>query len=314
MVTTRHAPSPRKRQKGAFTRNFKKNSQYYLLLLPAVIWYAIFCYGPMYGVQIAFRNYNGALGMLGSPWVGLKHLVSFFESYYFGTLVKNTLAISLYSLATCPLPIIVALMLNEVQNAKYKKCIQTIIYAPHFISTVVLVGIIIIVLSPSTGIVNVARRAMGMESRYFMSDPGAFRHIYTWSGVWQNLGWSSIIYLAALSAVNTELHEAAMIDGASRMQRIWYINLPTLMPTFTILLIMQTGSLMSVGYEKALLMQNDLNMTTSNIISTYVYERGLLGAQFSFSAAVGLFNNVINFLLLIIVNGIARKLGDTSLF
>ncbi len=301
----------RARLKAHFIRNY----QYYLLLLPAFLWYAIFAYGPLYGVQIAFKNFNGAKGIWGSPWVGMRHFNNFFKSYYFPLLLKNTLTISLYSLiAGAPIPILVALMLNEIRSAKYKKFIQTVIYAPHFISTVVLVGIIIIMLSPSTGIVNTVIKAMGGEAHYFMGDPAAFKHIYVWSGLWQNVGWNSIIYLAALSAVNPELHESAVIDGATRLQRVWYLNVPTLMPTFTILLILSVGSLMSVGHEKALLMQNDLNMTASNIISTYVYQRGLINAEFSFSAAVGLFNNVINFVLLLSVNWVARRLGETSLF
>ena len=289
--------------------------QYYYLLIPAILWYAVFAYGPLYGLQIAFKNFSGAKGIWGSPWVGLRHFKLFFNSYYFPILLKNTLAISFYSLlAGTPIPILVALMLNEVRNAKYKKCVQTILYAPHFISTIVLVGIIIIVLSPSTGIVNYMLRALGFEAHYFMTSPSAFRHIYVWSGIWANTGWNAIIYLAALSNVNPELHEAATIDGATRMQRIWYLNIPTILPTFTILLILSVGSLMSVGYEKVYLLQNNLNQTTSEIISTYVYKRGLQNAEYSFSSAVGLFNNVVNFLLLLIVNGIAGKVSDTSLF
>lgn len=295
--------------------DFKRNYQYYLLLLPTILWYGIFAYAPMYGIQIAFRNFNGARGIWGSKWVGLRHFRAFFSSYFFPVLVENTLSLSLYSLlAGMPIPIIVALLLNEIRQKRYKRFIQTVTYAPHFISSVVLVGMILIVLSPSTGVVNMARKALGMDAYYYMTDPAAFRHIYVWSGIWQNVGWSSIIYLAALSAVNPELHEAAVIDGATRLQRVWYLNIPTLMPTFTILLILSVGSLMSVGHEKVLLMQNDLNKTTANIISTYVYERGLIRGDFSFSAAVSLFNNVINFVLLVGVNFISRRLSDTSLF
>lgn len=296
-------------------RQLKLDYQYYLLLLPAVAWYLIFAYGPLYGLQIAFKNFTGARSILDSPWVGLRHFKLFIGSYYFPVLIRNTLAISLYALfAGMPIPVIVALMLNEVKQIRYKKIIQTVTYAPHFISTVVLVGMITIILSPSTGIVNFVLKALGAESRYFMVEPQSFRHIYIWSGIWQNTGWSSIIYLAALSAVNPELHESAVIDGATRLQRIRYINIPVITPTFIILLILSAGQLMSVGYEKVLLMQNDLNKTTSNIISTYVYERGLLKAEYSFASAVGLFNNVINFILLIFVNGVARKFSDTSLF
>ncbi len=296
-------------------RQMKKDYQYYLLLLPAVAWYLIFAYGPLYGLQIAFKNYTGAKSIMDSSWVGLKYFKQFANSYYFTILIKNTLAISLYSLLVgMPIPIIVALMLNEVRLPRYKKFIQTVTYAPHFISTVVLVGMITIVLSPSAGIVNFALKAIGIEPRYFMTEPGSFRHIYIWSGVWQNTGWSSIIYLAALSGVSPELHEAAVIDGATRLQRIRYINIPVITPTFIILLILSVGSLMSVGHEKVILMQNDLNKTTANIISTYVYERGLLKAEYSFASAVGLFNNVVNFVLLVFVNTVARKFSDTSLF
>ncbi len=302
-------------QNKSIGRRIKLDYQYYLMLLPALVWYAIFAYGPMYGLQIAFKNYTGAHSIWDSPWVGLRHFKLFINSYYFPVLIKNTLAISIYSLiAGMPIPLIVALMLNEIKQIKYRKFVQTVTYAPHFISTVVLVGMITIFLSPSTGIINFARQAIGLEPRYFMVEPDSFRHLYVWSGIWQNTGWGSIIYLAALSAVNPELHEAAVIDGATRIQRIRYINIPVILPTFIILLILNAGQLMSVGYEKVLLMQNDLNKTTSNIISTYVYERGMLKAEYSFASAVGLFNNVINFLLLIIVNSIAKKFSDTSLF
>lgn len=294
---------------------FVRDYQYYLLLLPAVVWYAIFAYGPLYGIQIAFKKFSGVKGILGSPWVGLRHFRSFFGSYFFGVLLQNTLSLSLYSLIVgAPIPILIALMLNEIRNQKYKKTLQTIIYAPHFISMVVLVGMVYIIFSPSSGVFNTFRKALGMEAYYYMIDPKAFRHIYVWTGIWQNVGWNSIIYLAALSGVSIELHEAAMIDGASRVQRVWYLNLPTLMPTFTILLILSVGSIMSVGHEKVLLMQNSLNKTTANVISTYVYERGLIKAEYDFATAVGLFNNVVNFALLLLVNGVARKLGDTSLF
>ena len=316
MKTASLAPSEtQKTSNRSLWKRILLNRQYYYLLIPALIWYIIFAYGPLYGLQIAFKNFSGAKGIWGSPWVGLRHFRMFFGSYYFPMLVKNTLLISVYSLAAgTPIPILVALMLNEVRARKYKKFIQTVLYAPHFISTIVLAGIIIIVLSPSTGIVNHMLRALGGEAHYFMTSPTAFRHIYVWSGVWQGAGWSAIIYLAALSAVNPELHEAATIDGASRLQRVWYLNVPTILPTFTILLILSVGRIMSVGYEKVYLLMNDLNQTTAEVISTYVYKRGLQNAEYSFSSAVGLFNNVINFILLMIVNWIAGRVSETSLF
>lgn len=296
-------------------KRISKNWELYLFILPALVWYLIFTYGPLYGVQIAFRDFNGALGIWGSKWVGMKHFETFFTSYSFVRLLSNTLFLSLYSLvAAFPFPIILALMLNELRSVRYKKVVQTVTYAPHFISTVVMVGMLTLFFSPSMGVVNTVIEKFGGEAKDFMTDPTLFRHLYVWSGVWQGTGWGSVIYLAALSAVDPQQHEAAVIDGASRLQRIWYINLPVLLPTITILLILNCGSILSVGYEKVLLMQNDLTLDVSEVISTYVYKRGLLKAEYSFSAAVGLFNNVVNVTLLLVVNAITRKLGQTSLF
>ena len=287
----------------------------YLFLAPTLLYLLIFNYIPMYGLQIAFKNYNGAFGIWGSHWVGLQHFKDFIGGYYFWPILMNTLTISLYTTAVSfPIPIVLALMLNEVRSYRYKKFVQTVLYAPHFISMVVMVGIIVIVLSPTTGILNHVIGALGFEKQYFMIQPDAFKHIYVWSGLWQNCGWGAIIYLAALSGVDPELHEAATIDGASRFQRILYINIPTIKPTVVILLIMNIGSLVGVGFEKTFLLQNDLNLEKSEVISTYVYRRGLLGGNFSFSTAVGLFNNVINVLLLLLANFIARRVGETSLF
>lgn len=300
---------------GQLIKDVKKDWELYLFLFPTLVFFIVMKYGPMYGVQIAFRNFNGALGITGSKWVGVSHFKSFFGSYYFPLLIRNTVFISLYSLiAGFPMPIILALMLNEVKNSKFKRTVQTVTYAPHFISTVVLVGMLITFLSPSTGIINHLRVALKFETRNYISEPALFRHIYVWSGVWQNTGWSSIIYLAALSSIDPQLHEAATIDGASRWQRIWNINIPGILPTIVILFILSSGSIMNVGFEKAFLMQNPTNMETSDIISTYVYRRGLISAEYSFSAAVGLFNSVINFTLLILVNKLSKKLGETSIW
>lgn len=291
-----------------------KYRELYLLLLPALIYVIIFNYGPLYGVQIAFKNFKGALGIMDSPWVGFKHFKDFFEGYYFWRLIGNTLLLSLYSLiVSFPIPIIVALILNEV-GPKLKRIAQTILYAPHFISTVVLAGMIIIMFSKSTGIVNNLMDALGMERYYFMGEEKAFRHLYVWSGVWQEMGWNAIIFIAALSGVDPSLHEAASVDGASRMQRIIHINLPTIMPTIIIMLIMAVGSIASVGYEKVYLLQTDLNVSVSEVISTYVYKRGIISQNYSFSAAVGLFNNVVNVTMLLIANAISRKVSETSLF
>lgn len=268
----------------------------------------------MYGIQIAFKNYKGALGIIGSPWVGFKHFKDFFAGYYFWDLLRNTLSLSLYGLIVAfPIPIVVALLLNEA-GPKLKKTAQTILYAPHFISMVVLCGMIVTMFSKESGVVNTILDMLGMERVYFMGEPKAFRHIYVWSDIWQQTGWNAIIYIAALSAVDPSLHEAASIDGASRMKRIIHINLPTIMPTIIITLIMAVGRIASVGYEKAFLLQTNLNVETSEIISTYVYKRGIVDANYSFSTAVGLFNNIINITLLLLANTISRKVSETSLF
>jgi len=297
-----------------FLKRIWKYKAYYAFLLPAVIYVAIFNYGPMYGLQIAFKDFSGALGIAGSKWVGTKHFESFLNGYYFWTLIKNTFAISIYSLAVgFPIPIILALMLNEV-GERYKRIAQTVLYAPHFISTVVMVGIIMTMFSPSIGVVNTVRELLGLERLYFVTMPEAFRHLYVWSGVWQSMGWSAVIYIAALSGVDPELLEAATIDGAGRMQRIIHINIPVIRPVIVILFIMTVGKLASVGYEKIYLLQNDLNVEVSEVISTYVYKRGLLNAQYSFTSAVDIFNNVINVALLLTANAVSRKVGETSLF
>lgn len=291
-----------------------RHREYYLFLLPAVVYVAIFCYAPMYGLQIAFKDYKVSLGVSGSPWVGLRNFTDFFQGYYFWNLIRNTLVLSLYSLiAGFPIPILVALILNELKP-KFKKVTQTVLYAPHFISTVVIIGMITIFFSPSMGVVNTLLNALGMDSIYFMGKPGYFRHLYVWSGIWQSMGWGAIIYLAALAGVDPGLHEAASIDGASRIQRIVHINIPSIMPTIIIMLILQVGRIASVGYEKVYLMQNELNMEVAEVISTYVYKRGLINNNYSFSTAVGLFNNVVNVILVLIANKVSQKCSDTSLF
>lgn len=292
-----------------------KYKEYYLLLLPALLYVIIFCYGPLYGLQIAFKNYMGSKGILGSSWVGFRHFKDFFGSFNFWTLIKNTLAISLYTLVVSfPIPILTALILNELKSSKLKRFSQTVLYAPHFISTVVLVGMITVMFSKSTGVVNYVRELLGLKRYYFLGEPGAFRHLYVWSGVWQNTGWNAIIYIAALSAVDTNLHEAAALDGASRLQRIRYVNLPCIMPTIIITLVMAVGNIAAVGYEKVYLLQNELNLSVSEVISTYVYKRGIISANYSFSAAVGLFNNIINVIMLLLANTISAKVSDTGLF
>lgn len=292
-----------------------RNYEYYLFILPAAVWYIIFMYVPIYGLQIAFRDYRPAVGIWDSEWIGLHHFRRFYQSYYFWPVIRNTVIISLYSLiATFPLPIIFALMLNELKNEKLKKNIQTMSYAPHFISIVVLVGMLSIFFDPRYGLVNNVLAGLGLDRINFLYDPDATRHLYVWSGVWQNLGWGSIIYVAALSAVDNEILEAATVDGATRMQKIRYINLPTILPTIIIMLIMNLGSIMNVGFDKMFLMRNELNSDSTTVISIYVYLRGIESMDYSFASAVGLFNNVINFIFLYIANKMAKVSTGTSFF
>ncbi|MCL2060467.1 MAG: ABC transporter permease subunit [Oscillospiraceae bacterium] len=296
-------------------RGILQNWQLYTFLIPALVWVIMFRYSPMYGVQIAFRDYSAARGIWGSNWVGLRHFIRFFNSYYFFELIRNTAVISLYNLLlTFPLPILVALTINEVKNGPFKKIVQTASYAPYFISTVVMCSIILIFLNPTTGIINRLIMVFGNEAVDFMSKAAWFPTVYVLSNVWQGTGWGSIIYLASLSGVDEQLHEAAMIDGATKLQRIRNINIPHIVPTMIILLILNSGSILSVGHEKVYLLQNALNTDTSEVISTYVYKSGLINAQYSFSSAVGLFNSIINLIVLVIVNTIARKVGEDSLW
>ncbi|MFC5652340.1 ABC transporter permease [Paenibacillus solisilvae] len=292
-----------------------RNWELYIFIAPAFLYFLIFCYGPMYGIQIAFRNFIPTEGFLGSPWVGFDHFTHFFNSYYFWDLIWNTLSISLYELAVgFPIPILLALAFNEVRTGFFKKMVQTVTYAPHFISVVVMAGMIITFLSPTTGIVTHILEWVGLNPPDFLTDPKWFKTMYVFSGVWQSAGWGTIIYLAALSGVDPGLHEAAIIDGASRFQRMRHINIPTLIPMMTILLILNVGSLLGVGFEKILLLQNPLNMESSNIISTFVYQSGLVDAQYSFSTAVGLFNSVVNAILLVVVNQVVRRTSENSLW
>ena len=301
----------RKRQ--AVIRHLKRSWQWYLLLLPALVYLIIFAYGPMYGLQIAFKNYRVSKGIWGSPWVGFDHFTRFFEYPKFWTMLKNTLSITLYDLALFPLPVIFALFLNEVKNTKFKKSIQMVSYMPHFLSEVVVCSLVILMLDRSSGPINNLVAWLGGERTNFMAFPEYFADVYVWSGRWQNLGWNAILYISALSAVPQEEIEAASIDGANRLQVFWHINIPHILPTIAITLIMATGNMLSVGYTKILLLQNDLNLEASTVISTFVYEMGLVGGQFSYTAAIGLFNNVVNVITLLIVNGIIKKLTNTGL-
>ena len=289
--------------------------QLYVMVLPALVYIIMFHYKPMYGIIIAFKDFSMRKGITGSPWIGFENFTRLFSSYWFPIIIKNTLTLSLLNLIVgFPIPIILALLLNEVGNGRFRKTFQTISYAPHFISIVVLCGMLVIFTNPTHGIINILLGKIGVESINFLGIAADFKWVYVLSGVWQEMGWGSIIYFAALSSVDKSLIEAADIDGANRLQKIWYINLPVLVPTIMVLLVLQFGSLLSVGYEKVYLLQNSTNLSASEVISTYVYKVGLQQADFSFSAAVDVFNSVINTTILLLANGISRKLTHTSLF
>ena len=292
-----------------------KNWQLYIMCLPAVIYFLIFAYKPMYGIIIAFKNYSMRKGIMGSPWIGFGNFERLFSSYWFPIILKNTLTLSgLTLILGFPIPILLALILNEVQNSRFRKGFQTISYAPHFISTVVLCGMLTLFLSPSSGVINRFITMLGGEHINFLQEPSMFKWVYVLSGVWQEMGWGSIIYFATLSGVDKALIEAADIDGASRLQKIWYINLPVLVPTILILLILNCGSLLSVGYEKVFLLQNPANLSASEVISTFVYKSGLEKSDFSFGAAADLFNSVVNTIVLVLANTISKQTTKTSLF
>ena len=293
-----------------------KNKVLYLLLLIPMVILVIFRYVPMYGVQIAFRNYQPVRGILGSPWVGMKYILKFINSYIFTRVIGNTLKISLYSIATFPLSLVFALMINYVIFPKFKKTVQMVSYAPYFLSTVVMVGLILQFMDANSGLFNAFMGIFGVESVNYMAKPEYFYSIYIWTGVWQTVGYSSIIYIAALSAVSPKLHEAAIVDGATIMQRIWHVDIPGVLPTFCILLVLRCGYIMNVDFERIYLMQNNLNTNVSEVISTYVYKQGLRSAipQYSYASAIGLFTSVINMILLVIVNGVMRKLGGSALW
>ena len=300
-------------------KKWKKNLIYnwdlYIFLLPTLIYYAIFHYAPMYGLQIAFKSFKATKGIWGSPWVGLDNFARFFRSAQFWDILSNTVVLSLESLVLGFFPpIILALMLNQVENEKFKKFVQGVTYAPHFISTVVMVSLLFCLLSTRNGLINRVIMFFGGEAVPFMRDAEYFRGTYIVSGIWQSMGFSAIIYIAALAGISSELHEAAIIDGASKWQRVLHIDIPGILPTITILLIMRSGSIMSVGFEKVFLMQTSLNLKRSQVISTYVYQVGLVDANFSFSAAVGFFNSIVNFIMIMLVNFISSKISETSLW
>lgn len=292
--------------------------QLYLLLAIPLAYIIIFHYVPIGGLQMAMKAFDLRYGIARSPWVGFRYFEKFLDSFQFSRILSNTLTLSFYSLfAGFPLPILLALLLNAAPHQTYKKLIQTVTYIPHFISTVVMVGILMQVFNMRSGVYGILYSAFtGSAAPDLFASPSTFRHMYVWSGIWQNLGWDTIIYLAALMNVDPELNEAAQIDGANRWQRMWHIDLPTILPTASILLILAAGKVMNVGFEKVYLMQNDLNISTSEVISTYVYKIGMVtgGGDFSYGTAIGLFNSVVNFILIILVNAICKKLGGSSLW
>ena len=295
--------------------NFKGNWDLLFFCLPGIVITFIYHYIPLYGVQIAFRSYSARRGIWGSRWVGLAHFERFFNSASAWPIISNTLILSLYSMvAGFPVAIILALLLNSFNHRRYRRYIQAITYAPHFISTVVMCGMILLFLSPRLGVVNTMIKALGGTPVNFMGKGAYWRHIYVWTGVWQSMGWNSIIYFAALSGVSPEYHEAAIVDGATKLQRIRHIDLPFLAPVVSMLLILNFGSILSIGFEKAYALQNDLNLEVSEIISTYVYKLGILERDQSFSTAIGLFNSLVNAVLLLSVNWITGRISENSLW
>lgn len=307
------------KKKETFKKRLKKDIKHnwilYLMILLPLAYFIIFHYWPMYGVVLAFKDYRVKLGILGSPGVGFDHFARFFRSHNFVNLIRNTLTLSVYSLVVgFPIPIVFALMLNYLKNKRLKKVVQMVSYAPHFLSTVIICAMLTIFFAPDTGIFDIIRQMMGKESVNLLAEPAVFKHFYVWSGVWQNMGWNAVIYIAALSGVDYQMHEAAIIDGASKLQRIRHIDLPSIKSTIAMLLILRFGSLMNVGFEKVYLLQNNLNRSAASIISTYVYEVGMVRHDYGFSTAVNLFNTVINVILLLSANYFSKKVADETLF
>lgn len=294
-------------------KSFRRHWQLYLIMVPGLLYFLIFKYVPMASAVIAFKDYNVVQGVWGSPWVGFKYFELFFSNPVFWTLIKNTLGLSFYALVVgFPIPIILAVCLNEVRDGFFRRFTQLVTYAPYFISTVILVSMTMLLLSPRLGVVNLALQALGQQPINFLGRPDMFSSIYVWSGVWQFSGYAAIVYLAALAGIDPQLHDAARVDGASRIQKIIHVDLPGIMPVILVILVLNAGSLLAVGFEKVFLLQNPLNLATSEVISTYVYKIGLLNANFSFATAVGLFNSVVNMILLLVVNGLVRRASDSG--
>ena len=295
-------------------RNFRRYKYIYFMAIPVVIYYIIFMYWPMYGAQIAFKQYAPGKGILGSPWIGLQNFTKFFRSFYLLRILRNTLLISLYGLVfSFPAPILLALLLNELHSNKFKRCVQTVSYLPHFISVMVICGMIID-FTRSDGLINDIVALFGGERQTMLLNPGLFRSIYVLSDIWQGMGWGSIIYLSALTGIDAEQYEAAVIDGAGRFQKMLHVTLPGIAPTIVIMLIMRVGQMMNVGYEKIILLYNGNTYETADVISSFVYRKGLIEADYGYSTAIGLFNSSVNLILLLIANTISRRVSETSLW
>ncbi|NQX60866.1 ABC transporter permease [Paenibacillus qinlingensis] len=295
-------------------RDLKRHWSIYVMAIPVIAYYLIFHYGPMYGLQIAFKDFSPAKGILGSPWVGFKHFESFFNGIYFWRLIKNTILINLYDLLFgFPAAIVLALLLNEIRHSVFKRVVQSISYLPHFISIVVVAGMMIDFLSRN-GLINQILGSFGIESIDFLQKEGWFRFLFVSSGIWQGIGWGSIVYLAAMSTIDPTLYEAARMDGANRWKQTLHITIPGIMPTIVILFILQMGNMLTVGSEKVLLLYNPLTYGTADVISTYVYRKGVLEASYSFTAAVGLFNSVISFILIVTANSFFKRISENKLW
>lgn len=301
----------------ALKKSVTKYWQMYLLLVPVILYYIVFKYMPMVGAQIAFRNFSFRKGIWDSTWVGMKHFERFFSSSQAITIIWNTLYLGFLTLVFCfPVPIVLALIINEIRSARLKDTLKTITYAPHFVSTIVVVGMLMSMCSPSTGIVNSLFVRLGIfdEPLYLMGSARYFRPMYILSGIWKDSGWNAIIFISALAAVDTTLYEAAEVDGANRWQQLLSITLPSILPTIVIMLILETGKVLNIGFEKVYAMQTDLNLTVSEVISTYTYKQGLENLEYDYATAIGLFNSVVSFIMLLVVNGLSKRLSETSLF
>lgn len=298
-----------------FKKNLVRNKLLYAMLIPFVLWYIVFVYTPMYGLQIAFKEFSLFKGIAGSPWVGFDNFVTYFSSPYFFRTIKNTLLISLFSLCfSFPAPIVLALLLNEVKNEVFKKTVQSMTYLPHFISVVVIAGIVTNFLAPSNGLLNIILDKLGFEKQYFLVQAEYFREIFISMNIWKEVGFSSIIYIAALSGINTELYEAAVIDGANRWKRVWHVTLPGILPTIMIMLILRIGDLLGVGYEAIILLYQPATYETADVISTYVYRTGLQEGRYHIAAAIDLFNSIVSLILVIGANKLSKKYTENGLW